>query len=315
VRCSTDNLVLCQECDWDAHGSCSVSASHDRKQIEGFSGCPSALDLASLWGLDLDDKKPNQSTPSIPNWPGQDSFMPLDPSFSWMYNNNNSNNNKSSTMCLQDLIVPNDTAILGVNCGGIGTVSKKQNNPNCGKQRHVIYKQLVELFKRDFTSCGEVGGDFENDGDDHEHGLVDAATTSVAQQSAQQPQTVPFTSMLAMPATHVDLKDKDRIVNGDMLWDSVPNAHTTQIWDFNLGRLRSHEEPGTLEVAYGANDAGFMIKNFGELFKDTSLTNTKMLGDMYQMNYPITHDDMAFNVSHSDCINNLIIFSMNLFSA
>jgi hypothetical protein len=79
--------------------------------------------------------------------------------------------------------------------------------------------------------------------------------------------------------------------------------------------LRSHEEPGTLEVAYGANDAGFMIKNFGELFKDTSLTNTKMLGDMYQMNYPITHDDMAFNVSHSDCINNLIIFSMNLFSA
>ena len=93
----------------------------------------------------------------------------------------------------------------------------------------MIYKQLVELFKRDLTSCGEVGRDFENDGDDHEHGLVDAATTSVAQQSAQQPQTVPFTSMLTMPTTHVDLKDKDRIVNGDMLWDSVPNAHTTQV--------------------------------------------------------------------------------------
>ncbi|KAA8524649.1 hypothetical protein F0562_011072 [Nyssa sinensis] len=29
VRCSTDNLVLCQDCIWDAHGSCSVSAAHD----------------------------------------------------------------------------------------------------------------------------------------------------------------------------------------------------------------------------------------------------------------------------------------------
>lgn len=70
-----------------------------------------------------------------------------------------------------------------------------------------------------------------------------------------------------------------------------------QIWDFNLGRSRSHEETGTLEVAFGANDAGFMIKNFGELMKETSLTDTKLLGDLYQMNCHIAHENMAYNVS------------------
>ena len=67
-----------------------------------------------------------------------------------------------------------------------------------------------------------------------------------------------------------------------------------QIWDFHLGRLRVHEEP---EVAYGASDAGFMIKNFGELMKEGYLTNTKTLTDIYQINCPIAHDDISINVS------------------
>ncbi|KAK4413573.1 Zinc finger protein CONSTANS-LIKE 14 [Sesamum alatum] len=57
IRCATDGLVLCQECDWDAHGSCAVSAAHDRCPVEGFSGCPSAFDLASAWGLEIEEKK------------------------------------------------------------------------------------------------------------------------------------------------------------------------------------------------------------------------------------------------------------------
>ncbi|KAB1207731.1 Zinc finger protein CONSTANS-LIKE 14 [Morella rubra] len=80
VRCAMDNLVLCQECDWDAHGSCSVSASHDRILVEGFSGCPSARELASLWGIDLEDKKVSISTPLIQNW----TSATVDDASSWM---------------------------------------------------------------------------------------------------------------------------------------------------------------------------------------------------------------------------------------
>lgn len=69
----------------------------------------------------------------------------------------------------------------------------------------------------------------------------------------------------------------------------------SQIWDFHLGRSRGNEESSQLEVAYGADDSVFMIKNFSELMKET---NTEIFGDMYQMNCPITHDVMSsFNVS------------------
>nr|DAD37944.1 TPA_asm: hypothetical protein HUJ06_008585 [Nelumbo nucifera] len=42
-------------CDWDAHGGCSSSSSsslHDRRPLEGFSGCPSAVDLSSILGFE-----------------------------------------------------------------------------------------------------------------------------------------------------------------------------------------------------------------------------------------------------------------------
>ncbi|GAA0153047.1 hypothetical protein LIER_11372 [Lithospermum erythrorhizon] len=57
VRCETDNLVLCQECDLDAHGSSVVMVEHARINVQGFSGCPNAYELASCWGLEFFDKK------------------------------------------------------------------------------------------------------------------------------------------------------------------------------------------------------------------------------------------------------------------
>lgn len=75
-------------------------------------------------------------------------------------------------------------------------------------------------------------------------------------------------------------------------------AFGLQIWDFNLGQLRTHEESDQLEVEYGSSDAVFMIKNIGELMKETSLSNTKMLGGLYQLDCPMAHDDISlFNVS------------------
>lgn len=220
VRCATDNLVLCQECDWDAHGSCSVSASHDRIPVEGFSGCPSALELASLWGIDLEDKKVSISTPLIQNW----TSAAVDDASSWMCD-------KSGVggVCLQELIVPSENATVGANGGGIMTVSRRETGPSCGKRRQVMHKQLVELFKRDSEesspkrSDGWQGISVEGlvdlgNGDD---GGVDGFVAATA--AAQQQQT-PLTALLMM-----DSKDSDRIVNGDLLWDTNPSGHSTQV--------------------------------------------------------------------------------------
>ena len=72
-----------------------------------------------------------------------------------------------------------------------------------------------------------------------------------------------------------------------------------------MGRLRVDEE---LEAAYGANEEGFMIKNFGELTKEASLTNAKILRDVYQFNCPVTHDDMINNVSPASIFSYCLLY-------
>ncbi|KAL5701387.1 hypothetical protein ACHQM5_026731 [Ranunculus cassubicifolius] len=53
ILCSTENLVLCQNCDWDSHdNNRSLTTVHDRRPIEGFTGCPSGVDLCSILGID-----------------------------------------------------------------------------------------------------------------------------------------------------------------------------------------------------------------------------------------------------------------------
>ncbi|CAE6027323.1 unnamed protein product [Arabidopsis arenosa] len=127
VRCFTDNLVLCQDCDWDVHGSCSSSATHERSAVEGFSGCPSVLELAAVWGIDLEGKKKEEEEDELTKNFG----MALD---SW----------GSGSNCVQDLIVPYDVSI-------------KKQSFSLGRSKKVVIKQL-ELLKRGFVG-GDGGGD------------------------------------------------------------------------------------------------------------------------------------------------------------
>lgn len=82
-----------------------------------------------------------------------------------------------------------------------------------------------------------------------------------------------------------------------------------QIWDFKLGQLRAPDESGQLEVGFGANDAGFVMRSYGEFLKDESLVTSTGLGEIHGMGCSIAHDGVhAFNVSHFYCCN---IFSFS----
>ncbi|KAJ9186121.1 hypothetical protein P3X46_005658 [Hevea brasiliensis] len=308
VRCETDNLVLCRECDWDAHGSCSVSASHDRTPIEGFSGCPSALELASIWGFDLQEKKLDKesSVPLIQSWSGcgvQDMLMQIEP---WVCRS-------SGGVSYMDSMVPNDKAMVYGNGSNVEmvTVSKRKQIPSCGKYKQVIFKQLMGLLKRNMITGDGGGGENlmpETPSRNGWHGNVEApdfvngndgvtgangASSTVPQQPLQE--QAPFTSFIMLPSP-MDLKPSGRVVGDNIMWGGNASAQGTQIWDFNLGRLRTQEEYDQLEVS----DAGFMIKNIGELMKETSLSNTKMLGDLYHLDCLIAHDDMTLFNNNSN---------------
>ncbi|KVH94457.1 hypothetical protein Ccrd_003488 [Cynara cardunculus var. scolymus] len=59
IFCSTDAAVHCQNCDWETHNKTNSNSptTHDRRPLEGFTGCPSVTDLLSILGFEDLSKK------------------------------------------------------------------------------------------------------------------------------------------------------------------------------------------------------------------------------------------------------------------
>ncbi|KAE8679950.1 Zinc finger protein CONSTANS-LIKE 13 [Hibiscus syriacus] len=275
VRCETDNLVLCQVCDWDAHGSCSVSAAHDRTLVEGFSGCPSAVELASAWGFDLEEKKASDRSWNVYH---QDLVMP--PVESWLYEAG-----------LQEMMVPSE----GLDCYG---ETLKKESRGSGKCKQVIYKQLVELMKRNSMDGGE-GGIAEGGCGDEDNLVcnVEPNVGFVTQQEVIQPlpQQLTQTPALFTSLLMTQTQESEHVVNeGNVALNGNPNGRAPQIWDFKLGRLRGQEECRQSrledEVGYGRSHTGFLINNFNQG------TNANLLG------YPPPKHDLT-SLNNNDTNN------------
>ncbi|KAL1217376.1 Zinc finger protein CONSTANS-LIKE 15 [Cardamine amara subsp. amara] len=246
VRCFTDNLVLCQECDWDVHGSCSVSDAHVRSAVEGFSGCPSGLELAALWGLDLEGRKEEEEENQVPMMMMMENFgMQLD---SWV----------SGSNILQELMVPSDTMF-------------KKRGSSCGRYKQVLCKQLEELLKN-----GDCDGDGEGEAGE---GIMvpemperlewtrDVKEINGGAGFNQQSQTTTFTP-LQWNATNPS------------------GGQTSQIWDFNLGQSRGPEDTSRMEAAYETKGAAsFTIKNFVDHINETCSTKAKGIKEICKDEY------------------------------
>ncbi|XP_054790693.1 zinc finger protein CONSTANS-LIKE 13 [Prosopis cineraria] len=61
ILCSTESCVFCQNCDWERH-NLSLSLVHDRRPLEGFTGCPSVTELLTILGFEDLGKKTLFST-------------------------------------------------------------------------------------------------------------------------------------------------------------------------------------------------------------------------------------------------------------
>ncbi|KAK4377147.1 hypothetical protein RND71_003443 [Anisodus tanguticus] len=177
----------------------------------------------------------------------------------------------NSSMLLQDLTVPS------ANNSGIYEVGRKQS-PTCGKQKQVILKQLIELFKRDLADGGEDLVPKTPNGSGR-----DAVMGGVTQKVEQQ--NVPFNSLVIS-------KNSDQIVERNILWSGNSYDQNTQLWDFNLGQLRRHEQSSSVEADYSESDMAYMMKSYGELIKGTSLATSKGLG-LSVINCSVAHDDMT----------------------
>ncbi|CAL9057900.1 unnamed protein product [Musa banksii] len=268
ARCVVDGRALCADCDWDSHGG-GGHHDHPRVPIEGFSGCPTALELAASWGFDLSSKEASPPPPSLnptadqllSNWSSLDPILSVDPLF-------------------QDIYVPCAPKMPGV-------VKRQKNHQNLKP----LFHQLVELAKTEVAASAACD--------------LSPSTphrTARGHEELQESQPMPYTALLMSAPT--ELQGSDRLVEEeveeeDILWDCRLPHHPAEIWDFNLGRLRDQKDSYDHEIAYGTNNEAFMIKNCNDLHKENSLETTKVLEDIGDARCPSSNDDiLSTNVRH-----------------
>lgn len=253
VRCAAENLALCQDCDFDVHSAADESGSgHTRAAVEGFTGSPSAVELAALWCIELDSKDCGDQLLYA-------DLAAIDSVFA-------------------DLYVP---------CFPGGGV--------CGKRKPALVQQLEDMAKRDSSSVTASEMSPRTPG-------RSATVCGGREEDRSRVQQFPFSSLLTMaPSDCGDLKENDRTVEeGGLIWGSESNDHASQIWDFNLGRSREHNESSSLEAGHFGNSSGFMIKSYSEL-KESSFAITEVLEGFYEKNCASSNED----ASSTNCIHHM----------
>ncbi|MFS8017539.1 putative transcription factor C2C2-CO-like family [Helianthus anomalus] len=252
VACSTDDLLLCSACDHDFHGDSSISTFHNRFTVDEISGCPSVTELAFAWGFSL---------------------KPLLSEFS---NGNSCQNKHSVTNFVQDLPAIRDEIETRCCYDEVPSVEWKSRGVGCGVHKKVLYKQLLELAKERFdgeggelgpqtpSGCGQPevleGFEFEEQEEDLLH------------------QQTPLTYLL-LPNQNCSNSKGNGVSEFNNVWSYSPKQHTSQIWDFNLGRSRSAEAR--------CDNLGFAINNCTDLVEDASFTTMEVLKEMEAINIPI----------------------------
>ncbi|XVE67633.1 hypothetical protein DITRI_Ditri09bG0003900 [Diplodiscus trichospermus] len=248
--CSNDNLLLCQDCDSNSHNSsCSVSPPHKRSPVEGFSGCPSVIELASVFGFDLKRKD----------------LMNLIMGFS-LY--------EQELMNLEDFMVPNEDS--SVSSALLSSV----------KLNHELFRQLVEMGKRDLMRVSgdgaELGPGTPPIGSSEQENLSCFEVENGDGEELLHQQT-PFTSLLMLQNSAV-LRENDYVAEGELIRDCKSSCQASQIWDFQSGRSKDCEESGPEDAwcINGENSNSFVIKNCNEFAKGGSLLKTEVFQDMHE---------------------------------
>ncbi|XP_016495983.2 zinc finger protein CONSTANS-LIKE 13 [Nicotiana tabacum] len=140
ILCCTDSCVFCQNCDWESH-NLSLSPAHERRPLEGFTGCPCVSELLSILGFEDLGKKALSYGDSVTSDGGGYGFS------DWLVWDT------PSVVSLDDLIAPNDS---GHNFQAIGVPPLPKNrNAACGKHKEEILSQLRELSKLEPNSSDD----------------------------------------------------------------------------------------------------------------------------------------------------------------
>lgn len=300
MKCSTcENLVLCHNCYDKTHSR--SGSLHDQTPIDVFQGSPGVVELASILGVDLVRNEPFNLPSQQVVFPGANGLgaelldwweLKLDSS---IVPSCGADNNIPSGIYYP----PTENVMMGFKREQLQQGAEK-------KKQMAVIKQLEELRKKSLDGSGSDGGSREADNlivpvtpaeqQKQVNAEVRGGSCSVIKEvmgfkNQRTQQQGGFTSLLTMPVSF-DKIDNGPPIDENLAWDPTPSNQPTQIWDFHSGQKRGHTESGQLDVGYGGSTPGnFMIDSYSSLMKEADLGTFKILGDAYQINCSMAHDD------------------------
>nr|XP_043608076.1 zinc finger protein CONSTANS-LIKE 15-like [Erigeron canadensis] len=252
VACSTDNLLLCTTCDHDFHGDTSVSSYHNRFPVKEVSGCPSVIELASLWGFDLKSNNTNYSN-------GKNKYS--------VTNYYEISNNE----------VPN-VELNSSNCGGV--INK------------VLYKQLLEIAKERLDSDGgggELGP--QTPSECGRRDVSERCEYEEKDDKDLMNQETSLTYLLMPQPQQEDdessLKGNEGFANEfGNVWSYSPKREPSQIWDFNLGKSVSSKAGRDANLGFAINNCTDIVEDASfttmEVLKEMDAINISFGNTMSQ---------------------------------
>ncbi|XP_027350839.1 zinc finger protein CONSTANS-LIKE 13 [Abrus precatorius] len=158
ILCSTETSVLCQNCDWERH-NVSLSSLHERRPLEGFTGCPSVTELLTIVGFRDIGKKALLSPEESDGFLGCEIEGLSSDLFVW---------DAPSVVSLDDLI---SSSASSHNFQAMEVPPMPKNRKAaCGRHREEILGQLRELAKSEpldpeeqYVQSGNLSTGFERD--------------------------------------------------------------------------------------------------------------------------------------------------------
>ncbi|XP_073048971.1 zinc finger protein CONSTANS-LIKE 14 [Primulina eburnea] len=261
LYCRADSAKLCLPCDHQVHSANALSKKHLRSQIcDNCAAEPSAVrcatdNLVLCQDCDWDAHAACAVTAShqrapVEGFSGCPSVFDLAAGWGLELQDKRTVSFGWGGL-LEELMVPNASYTVS---------ASKRKTPSCGKQKQVILTQLLTMLE-DGSDGDEVAPSTPSgDAWGHEQYYEEQPQDSNKQQNA------------------------DARVEGNVMWNTG-----TQIWDFNLGQLRGHEDQSNaLELEAGGSEMLYTVKCYGELLKGAPKRGVEQSG----VDCLIAHDDM-----------------------
>ncbi|KAH9306384.1 hypothetical protein KI387_010788, partial [Taxus chinensis] len=269
VQCINHRLFLCQNCDKDTHFS--SESQHRKRFLNSYTGCPSATQLANLWGCNLDEREGSIS--GSPNEKGSDNSGPghLFNSLEGFKENFGSWIDSSSpSMVTLSLSEPNtnpNTTLGSPEDSSFGTAALSktcEDHQFQSKQMHVIIQQLLDLQKLQPLGSMKLKN----------HHEMQAVVPAQVQEQMQDVSLIIPDSEHPKSDTNVEMS-----IQEDSFWHCTSASQSNQLWGENMQDLGLCDADERCDP-FHMSDIDLTFENYEDIFGGPQGEGTSIFEDV-----------------------------------